>query len=271
MVQFRSHRQKELYGIIFEAETSPGKRFDLGLIAVILASVFTVMLDSVASLSSRYAEIFIALEWLFTLAFTIEYGLRIYAAPKPWAYIRSFYGIIDLLAILPTYVSLIMPGSRYFVIIRLLRVLRIFRVLKLMKFVAEASYLRSALIASRRKILVFLFSVLTLASVVGSLMYVIEGAENGFTSIPRSIYWAIVTLTTVGYGDISPATPLGQLLAAFIMILGYGIIAVPTGIVTLEMANLERRPKLLTEVCPNCHAEEHDADAHFCKICGHKL
>jgi voltage-gated potassium channel len=207
-------------------------------------------------------------EWFFTILFTVEYVLRLLCVGQPWRYARSFLGVVDLLGFLPTYVSLFLPGSQYLLTFRVLRLLRVFRVLKLAKYVGEAKFLSQALRASRRKITVFLYAVLTMVVVLGSLMYVIEGAEAGFTSIPISVYWAIVTLTTVGYGDISPQSPLGQCLAAIIMVMGYSIIAVPTGIVTAEMAF---HSSVSTESCPQCSAEGHDTDAKHCKICGAKL
>ncbi|MBN1406222.1 MAG: ion transporter [Calditrichaceae bacterium] len=262
--------QKKLHEIIFEADSISGKLFDILLIATILLSVIAVMLDSVKSINMDYGHVLYAAEWIFTILFTIEYLLRIVSVGKSQKYMMSFYGIVDLLAILPTYLSVIFPGIQFLLVIRLLRVLRIFRVLKLIQYISEAKILRQALRASRRKITVFIFTILTLVTIMGSLMYVIEGEANGFTSIPRSIYWAIVTLTTVGYGDISPSTGLGQMLAAVIMICGYGIIAVPTGIVTVEMNRLAVK-KISTQSCPECSAEGHDHDAKFCKICGAKL
>ncbi len=260
-----------LHEIIFEADTRLGKLFDLLLILSIFISVLVVMLDSVASLHAAYGTLFYALEWFFTILFTIEYILRLVSVGRPWMYAKSFFGIVDLLAVLPTYLSLLFPGSQYLIVIRLLRVLRIFRVLKLVQYIDESRLLLKALRASRRKITVFLFTVLTLVIIFGSLMYVIEGEPNGFTNIPRSIYWAIVTLTTVGYGDISPQTGLGQAFSAVIMILGYGIIAVPTGIVTVEMSNIASKKTVSTQACPQCSMEGHDDDAEYCKFCGSKL
>ncbi|HID38262.1 MAG TPA: ion transporter [Calditrichaeota bacterium] len=258
-----------LHTIIFEADTRAGKVFDIALIISIVLSVIVVLLDSIASVNIRYGDTLLALEWFFTILFTVEYILRIVAVNSPWRYMISFFGVIDLLAILPTYLSVLFPGSQVLIVIRLLRVLRIFRVLKLVKFLGESAQLMRALRASRRKITVFLFFILTIVSIMGSVMYLVEGAENGFTSIPRSIYWSIVTLTTVGYGDISPQTPLGQTIAAIIMILGYAIIAVPTGIVTTEMGRHFKT--VSTQACPNCAAEGHDPDAVHCKYCGAKL
>ncbi|MDY0362427.1 MAG: ion transporter [Desulforegulaceae bacterium] len=259
-----------LHEIIFEADTKPGKIFDILLIISIILSVLVVMADSVASLNNSFGHYFYAAEWFFTILFTTEYFLRIISVKKPVKYCLSFFGIIDLLAVLPTYISVFIPASRYLLIIRILRVLRIFRVLKLAKYLGEAKILKEALAASSRKIIVFISTVITLVFIFGSLMYLVEGPESGFTSIPKSIYWAIVTMTTVGYGDISPGTPLGQTLASFIMILGYGIIAVPTGIVTAELTWKKTR-EITTQVCPECMAEGHDKDALYCKYCSAKL
>ena len=259
----------KIHTIIFEADTPGGKLFDLVLILAILLSVIAVMLDSVASIRYEYGKELYTLEWFFTILFSIEYLLRIISIGRPLKYAFSFYGIVDLLAILPTYLSILIPGSQYFLVIRILRVLRIFRILKFVQYIGEAKMLRQALKASRRKIIVFLFTVLTIVVILGSLMYIIEGEKNGFVNIPESIYWAIVTLTTVGYGDISPQTGLGKMLATVIMILGYGIIAVPTGIVTSEMTF--QRNKVSTQACPECSTEGHDPDALFCKVCGSKL
>lgn len=262
--------RKKLHEIIFEADTPSGKFFDVGLIATILLSVLVVMMESVSSIRKDHGEMLRVLEWGFTIAFSIEYLLRLYCVGKPLRYAASFYGIVDLLAIIPTYLSVILPGTQYLLVIRTIRILRVFRVLKLVQYWTEARTLTRALRASRRKIFVFLYAVMILVIIIGSLMYLIEGKQSGFTSIPRSIYWAIVTLTTVGYGDIAPVTNLGQTLAAVVMIIGYGIIAVPTGIVTAELAR-ESRPALTTIACPECSAEGHDRDAIHCKYCGAKL
>ncbi len=259
-----------LFEIIFEAETPAGKWFDIILIICISFSVLTVMLDSVSSVREKYGQFLYAIEWFFTILFTIEYILRLLCVRKPARYAVSFFGIVDLLAILPTYTSLFVFGSRHLAVVRILRVLRIFRVLKMGHHTKEAALLKKALYASRRKIFVFLFVVLTLVVIIGSVIYIIEGEQNGFTSIPRSVYWAVVTLTTVGYGDISPATGPGQFLAAIVMILGYSIIAVPTGIVTVELSQAYT-DKSTSQACPNCSAEGHDRDALFCKFCGQKL
>jgi voltage-gated potassium channel len=228
------------------------------------------MIDSVAAIRAVWGPVLTTLEWGFTLLFTIEYLLRLYCVGRPVRYAVSFYGIVDLLAVLPTYFSVLFPGTQYLLVIRVLRVLRIFRVFKLAQYLSEARVLIQALRASLRKITVFLMAVLTLVVIFGSLMYMIEDAASGFTSIPRSIYWAIVTLTTVGYGDISPKTGPGQLLAAVIMIIGYAIIAVPTGIVTVELSHAFRRD-INTQACPECSLEGHDNDAKHCKYCGAKL
>ena len=262
--------RKSLFEIIFEADTPAGKWFDIVLIICILLSVAAVMLDSVRSIGEEYGRLLYAVEWFFTGLFTVEYILRLACVGRPIRYAVSFFGIVDLVAILPTYMSLLFFGSGYLLVVRVLRVLRIFRVMKLGHHTREATLLKRALYSSRRKILVFLFVVLTLVVIVGALMYVIEGEENGFTSIPRGVYWAVVTLTTVGYGDISPNTPAGRFLAAMVMILGYSIIAVPTGIVTVELSRAHAgRPT--SQVCPNCSGEGHDSDAKYCKFCGTKL
>jgi voltage-gated potassium channel len=264
-----SRLREKVHTIIFEADTKAGKLFDVLLIIVIILSVITVLLDSVSDINRQYGTLLGNLEWFFTILFSLEYILRIFAVKAPIRYIKSFFGIIDLLSVLPSYLSLLFPGGQVLMVIRLLRVLRIFRVLKLVKFLQESTQLLQALKASGRKITVFLFFILTIVFIMGSVMYLIENAENGFTSIPRSIYWAIVTLTTVGYGDISPQTALGQTIAAIIMILGYAIIAVPTGIVTISMSRTFRKSN--TQSCPNCSAEGHDDDAVYCKYCGEKL
>lgn len=260
----------KLYEIIFEADTPAGKFFDVLLIWAILVSVTVVFLESINVLKVGYGEWFIILEWVFTILFTIEYVLRIICVRKPFRYIFSFYGVVDFLAIVPTYLSLLIAGSQYLLVIRILRLLRVFRVFKLTHLVKQSDVLVKALKASRAKIAVFLFAVVTLVVIIGTLMYVIEGPENGFTSIPVSMYWTIVTLTTVGYGDISPQSPVGQLLASMVMIMGYGIIAVPTGIVSVELASATRKP-VTTQVCPSCLSEGHDNDAAHCKFCGAKL
>lgn len=267
--QAAAHRWRgRLHEIIFEADTPGGKAFDVLLIACILLSVATIMLDTVAAVEAHYGEELYLAEWTFTLIFTAEYLMRLFSVQRPLAYARSFFGLVDLLSILPTYLSLFLPGTQYLLVIRLLRVLRVFRVLKLVQYLNEAQLLAGALRASSRKIFVFLFTVTTLVIIFGSLMFLIEGREHGFTSIPHSIYWAIVTLTTVGYGDVAPQTPLGQALASMIMIMGYSIIAVPTGIVSAEISHSMRWREVSTQCCSNCSAEGHAADAKFCKDCG---
>ena len=261
--------REKLHEIIFEADTPAGKRFDIFLIVIIILSVVVVMLESIASIREVYSYELHVIEWVFTILFTIEYALRLFCLRRPTKYATSFFGIVDLLAVIPTYLSLLFPGTQYLLAIRLLRILRVFRVLKLAQFLSEASVLTTALRASRHKITVFLFTVITLVIVLGSLMYLIEGEENGFNSIPHSVYWAIVTLTTVGYGDISPQTPLGQFLASIVMILGYAILAVPTGIVSVELARADT--KISTQCCRSCGAEGHRHDAVFCRMCGEQL
>jgi len=266
----RSGWRFKLHEVIFEADTPAGKWFDVLLIVSILVSVVMVMLDSVGAIQKTYGPILLAGEWIFTILFSIEYLLRLLSVGRPVAYATSFYGVVDLLAILPTYLSILIPGAQYLLVIRILRVLRIFRILKLVQYLGEARLLTQALRASRHKITVFLFVVLTLVTIFGSLIYLIEDPKDGYTSIPKSIYWSIVTLTTVGYGDISPKTNLGQLLSSLIMIIGYGIIAVPTGIVTVELTHAFGR-KISTQACLECGAEGHDSDAKFCKYCGYRL
>lgn len=255
-----------LGNIIFEHERTPDKLFDIVVLIAILLSISLVMLESVPLIRESFGRALRVAEWTFTVLFTVEYALRVYAARERLRYMTSFFGLVDLLAILPGYVSLFLLGSQYLIVVRSLRLLRVFRILKLARFLGEASVLRRALQASMPKITVFLGTVVTVVLIVGALMYVIEGAENGFTSIPVSIYWAIVTLTTVGYGDISPQTPLGQTLSALVMIIGYGIIAVPTGIVTSELSRADRDSKRL--ICSECGNDKHDEDATHCKYCG---
>ena len=258
--------RRRLYQIVFHANDPVSKAFDVFLILAIIASVAVVMLDSVDGIEIIFGEELRLAEWVFTVIFTAEYLVRLWVVRKPSSYAFSFFGIVDFLSVVPTYLSLFIAGAEYLLVVRILRVLRVFRVLKLATYLDEAETLGRALSASRRKIAVFIFVVLTVVTVMGSLMYVVEGGENGFDSIPRSVYWAVVTLTTVGYGDISPATPLGQAIALVIMVMGYGIIAVPTGIVSVELSNevgMARRRR-----CPDCQHAGHDADAQFCKRCG---
>jgi voltage-gated potassium channel len=261
--------QNRLHTVIFEADTPAGWAFDVALIVCILASVATVMLESVPSVRVRHQAALDALEWGFTVLFTAEYVLRLLAVRRPLGYATSFYGVIDLLAILPTYLSLFIPRAESLITVRVLRLLRVFRIFKLTHHVGESHVLLGALRASRRKVSVFLVAVLTIVVVVGTLMYLIEGEKHGFTSIPISIYWAIVTITTVGFGDIVPRTPLGQFLAATLMITGYAIIAIPTGIFAAELS--AARKDLTRQACPACSAQGHDPDARFCKYCAAPL
>jgi len=262
--------RRRVFEVVFEADTPAGRWFDLLLIWAIVASVVVVVVESVASVRARHGALLTAAEWGFTLLFTAEYLTRLACVRRPARYAASFLGVVDLLAVVPTYLSLLVPGTQALVVVRVLRVLRIFRVLKLTAYLRESRVLADALWAGRRKIGVFLFAVLTLLVVIGSLMYLIEGEENGFADIPTSVYWAVVTLTTVGYGDIAPKTAVGRTLSAAVMILGYSIIAVPTGIVTAELSRAGRRPTSLPG-CPGCGAHDHDADARFCKHCGAAL
>lgn len=262
--------RQRLHTIIYETDTPAGKLFDITLIAAIVLSVVLVMLDSVSWISALYGEYLYAAEWFFTILFTIEYALRLICVARPAKYATSFFGVVDLMAIIPSFLDLLFPGGRYLLVVRVIRVLRIFRTFKLFEYMTEGMYIVQAMRASRKKISVFLLTVLTLVVILGSLMYLIEGGENGFTSIPRSIYWAIVTMTTVGYGDIAPKTTAGMGLASVVMILGYAILAVPTGIVTVEMVHASAAKKS-TQSCPACLGEGHDTDALFCKHCGGKL
>jgi voltage-gated potassium channel len=259
-----------VHEVIFEADTRAGKAFDVMLLAAILLSVLAVSLETVEAVRERIGGALRFTEWVLTALFTIEYALRLLCVRRPSAYARSFFGVVDLMAILPTYLSLVVPGTHSLVVIRALRLLRAFRVFKLAHLLREANVLMAALKASRPKITVFVGTVLTIVVIIGATMYLIEGEENGFTSIPRGVYWAIVTLTTVGFGDIAPQTVAGQMLAALVMVLGYGIIAVPTGIVTVELSRAHDRT-ISTQACPDCSAEGHDADATFCKHCGAHL
>ena len=263
--------RKKLYDIIFEADTFTGKTFDIVLLVLIVISILAVILESVPAYGERYRGLFSVIEWTITFFFTAEYLLRIWVVERPSRYIFSFFGIIDLLSILPSYISLVIGGAHGLMIIRALRLLRIFRLFKLSRYIAEGNMLMMALKNSREKISVFLMTVVMLVIVLGTLMYMVEGEEHGFTSIPKGIYWAIVTLTTVGYGDIAPVTGLGQFIASLVMILGYGVIAVPTGIVTVEYSRFRKNKKITTQVCPNCLREGHDIDAVYCKYCGAKL
>ncbi|WLH14166.1 ion transporter [Pseudomonas hefeiensis] len=263
--------RERLYVIIFQTDTVAGRRFDSTLLLIILASLVIVMLDSIDSVHQNYAPLLAAIEWGFTFIFIVEYGLRLYCSPKPLRYAFSFYGLVDLLAIVPGILALYYSDAQYLLIVRIIRMLRIFRVLKLSPYLKQANYLMAALRGSKQKIIVFLVSVSTLVTVFGTLMYVIEGPANGFTSIPKGIYWAIVTLTTVGFGDIVPKTPLGQVVSSLVMITGYSIIAVPTGIFTAELATAMRGADQLKHDCPVCSKNNHDHGAAFCSRCGNAL
>lgn len=257
--------KEKLHEVIFEAETPAGKTFDVALLGLIVFSIVVVMLETVETVAAAYGPVLSAAEWIVTALFTLEYLVRLYCVERPTRYVRSFYGIVDLCAILPTYLSLLFAGTESLMVVRGLRLLRIFRVLKLTHYLGEARELSSAIRASQRKITVFLVTVFTLVVIIGALMYLVEGKEHGFTSIPVGIYWAIVTLTTVGFGDIVPRTVCGQMLASVVMIMGYGIIAVPTGIVTVAIS---RAAGGSTEACKHCGRDGHDTDARFCKYCG---
>ena len=267
---FELFRQR-LNIIIHGVNTPAGKLFDVVLLCVILLSVLLVLLETVQNLDNQYHEILVFLEWIITIFFSIEYALRIISTRKPLKYIFSFYGIIDFISILPMYLSFFIPGTKILSVVRALRLLRLFRILNLAKFTGQASELKLAINASRTKITVFVYFVFIISILLGAVMYVVESKESGFTSIPTSIYWCIVTLTTVGYGDIAPITPLGKFIASFIMILGYGIIAVPTGIVTAEIAGSKNKRKLFAPNCPNCHSQPLSDEAKFCHKCGAKL
>jgi voltage-gated potassium channel len=264
-----SSTKQKIYEIIFEADTPAGKLFDVALLFVIIISVGLVLLESVPAIRDNHYQLLRILEWCITIIFSIEYMLRVAIVKKPLRYIFSFYGIIDLLSVLPTYIGLVIAGSHSLVVIRILRLLRVFRILKLTRYTLAGRSLAKAIWNSREKISVFIFFVTMLVIIIGTIMYLVEGPEHGFTSIPRGIYWAIVTLTTVGYGDISPGTPLGQFIASIVMIMGYAIIAVPTGIVTAEIINPTSEKN--TQVCPQCLHPSHDDDAVFCKKCGSRL
>jgi voltage-gated potassium channel len=264
-----SARRHRTYEVIFGSDTPPGRLFDVVLIVLILTSVLVIMLESVASVRTEYGSSLRAAEWIFTLLFTVEYVTRLWCVGRPLTYAKSFLGLIDLLAVIPTYVSLLVPGGQVITVVRILRVLRVFRILKLAHYIGEAGVLVRALRASRYKITVFVLTIVSITVIVGSLMYLIEGPDRGFTSIPRGVYWGIVTLTTVGFGDITPQTPWGQAVASAVMIMGYGIIAVPTGIVTAELMISART--LGGPQCPGCGRPGHDVDARNCKWCGTSL
>ena len=267
----------EAYRIIFQAETRSGKLFDLALIVVILSSVTVVMLDSVPYIADKYHGVLRIAEWIFTLLFTVEYGARLWCVASKKRYARSFFGLIDLFAVIPTYLSVLIPGGEVLAVVRILRVLRVFRILKLVQYMGGADVLLDTLKASRFKIIVFLITVMSIVVIVGSTIYLVEGPENGFTSIPRGLYWSIVTLTTVGYGDVTPQTALGQILASFLMVTGYALIAVPTGLFSAEFVqqNAYRRQKsnMASQKCPTCGTleVEPDSQANYCRYCGQKL
>lgn len=263
--------RESLNTIIYGSETRLGKAFDVVLIISIIISVVSVILGSVTQIQIKYHEILFSIEWFFTILFSLEYALRLISVRRPLLYARSFFGIVDFLSIIPTYLSFLFPSIKYMLIIRMLRLLRVFRVLKLAEYMDEAQVLMTALNRSWRKILVFLHTILALVVIFGSLMYVVEGKDAGFTSIPKAIYWTIVTLTTVGYGDIAPQTPFGQMIAAFIMIMGYGIIAVPTGIYSAELVKRFKPGGINNDACPDCGKTGHDYNAEYCKYCGHIL
>ena len=279
----QSHWKEKLHEIIYEADTPAGKIFDIVLLLLIVASIILVMLESVTSFAEKHYDFLNISEWVITILFSIEYIARIIVVNQPKKYIFSFYGIVDFLSTIPKYLSFFIINSHSLVALRALRLMRVFRILKLARFVGESNNLIKALRASRAKIAVFVFFVLIICVILGAVMYIVEsGQDSGFTSIPRSVYWAIVTLTTVGYGDIAPATALGQFISSIIMIIGYGVIAIPTGIVSVEYSknysdkeNLEEKPiqkiRLNTQICSNCHHRTHDDDANFCKICGNNL
>ncbi|RLD30207.1 MAG: ion transporter [Bacteroidetes bacterium] len=264
--------QQKLHEIIYEADTPAGKLFDVILFIVIIASIVFVMLESVRSIDIKYHNFLNIAEWVITILFTIEYIARIVSVKKPLKYITSFYGIIDLLATIPKYLSLIFIGSQHLVALRALRLMRIFRILKLVRFIGESNNFIIALKASRVRIFIFISFILILCTILGTIMYLIEDDSSGFTSIPESVYWAIVTLTTVGYGDIAPVTPFGQFIASLVMILGYAIIVIPTGIITSELVKDSiKSVQTNTQSCPNCSVEKHRDNAEFCYKCGHTL
>ena len=262
--------KERLNQIIFGTDTPAGKLFDVALLYAILLSVVVLMLESVEHVADKFGLALLGAEWLFTVLFTVEYGLRLYCSPQPWRYVKSFYGVVDLLSIVPSYLSLLVPGANYMLMVRLFRVLRVFRVLKLSRYLSEANILVRSLLHSRRKIFVFFMVVLVIATIFGSIMFLVEGPSHGFSSIPKSIYWTIVTITTVGYGDIIPQTVIGQVVASLAMLTGYSILAVPTGIVTAELAN-EMRKEREHIACRGCQKHGHEPDASYCKFCGHSL
>lgn len=264
-------RRFRLHEIIYESNTKAGKAFDVALLFAIFASILVVMLDSVLGIHEHYGDLLYKLEWFFTALFTVEYFLRLISIRKPWRYVFSFLGLIDLISLIPSYLSIFIPGAQALLVFRALRLLRVFRIFKLGTFLTEINFLTTALKGSVRKISIFLLTVLTLTVILGSIMYLVEQKENGFSNIPESIYWAIVTITTVGYGDISPVTPVGKFVASVVMLIGYAIIAVPTGIITHDIALAAKQKKETAESCPSCGREGHEQDALFCKFCGSSL
>ncbi|USD41960.1 ion transporter [Vibrio sp. SCSIO 43135] len=266
----RNSLKHHLYVIIFGTHTRAGRIFDIALIIAIISSLVVLVLESIPSIGPKWASVLRYFEYSFTFLFTLEYILRLYCSPKPKAYAKSFYGVVDLLAILPTYLAFFFPSASFMGVIRLLRVMRIFRILKLVRYLQDSNILLRSLLMARRKIFIFFSTVAILVTIFGALIYVIEGPEHGFTSIPQSIYWAIVTITTVGYGDLVPKTPFGQAIASMTMLLGYSILAVPTGIITAEL-NQEMNSHRQLVKCPNCSKSGHEADATFCKHCGSEL
>jgi voltage-gated potassium channel len=266
-----SKLKKKLFNIIFEADTPAGKFFDIGLLLTIILSMVVVMLESVEEINRLFGEELIIVDWAITIIFTLEYIARIYVTQKPLSYVKSMYGVIDLISILPTYLSLIFAGTQYLIIIRALRLLRVFRVLKLVQFVDEVENLKKAVQSSMRKIMVFISFILIVCVISGSVMYLVEGPEHGFTSIPTGIYWSVVTITTVGYGDISPETGVGKTLSIILMVLGYGVIAVPTGLITANVMRNTLKNENLSKTCSSCFESRHDTDAKFCKYCGEKF
>lgn len=260
--------RNKIYRIVFESDTRAGRLFDLILLWLILLSIISVFLESITNFREKHLDTIHIVEWIFTILFTIEYALRIYSSKKAWTYVFSFYGLIDFISFIPNYLSILFPGAQYLMVVRSLRLLRVFRILKLSRFINEGNVLKNALKASIHKITVFILSVITMVTIIGTLMYIIEGEESGFDNIPISIYWAIVTITTVGYGDISPQSPLGQFLASILMIVGYGIIAVPTGIVTVAIAKASEDSKVKCKSCSSIITPE---NANFCFNCGKEI
>ncbi|MGI2147101.1 ion transporter [Shewanella baltica] len=269
-IESESPLKRQLRTIIFGTDTPAGRYFDIALMVCIVLSVGLVFLDTVEMFHREYGQIIRVLEWVFTVIFTIEYGLRLYCATHPVLYARSFYGVVDLLSVLPSYLALLIPGANFTLVIRILRLFRIFRVLKLLRYLSEGNVLLRAMMQSSRKVFLFFFSVSLIVMVLSAVMYVVEGPDNGFSSIPKSVYWTIVTITTVGYGDITPKTGLGQAIAAFTMLIGYSIIAIPTGILTAEISQEVGRHRDLRS-CNQCHKTGHDLYAMYCSRCGCEL